>query len=195
MVAIANMGVPVPWDDIEDTAQYAYNWITAAEELKAHTGHALVSVMQGDGSPLERFRILSKVLYSILVTSNAAAVYQGSQSLLLPRQQYIKAALKLKETGDSVSLWVYIGLRESSKGNSAYTYGLKDFDKSEIEVINSKLSLEELYRLLYNATAYVIKGNIELKAGQTFGYSVDQKMPITFSKAKFVEGNSIKFEI
>lgn len=191
-VALANIGLPIPWDDIEGTAQYAYNWTSALKKLHGHTGHAIISIMGGTGSPLQRFNILSKVLCSILMTSKAIAVYQGSQSLLIPRQQYINHCEELKESDVCIFLWVYIGLRKSAKGNSAYTYGLKDFEKDEMEVINSKLSLEELYELLYNVTSYVIGNNVTLKEGQTVGNTAEQKLPLKLSKGQFVEGVSIK---
>ncbi|WP_050982192.1 hypothetical protein [Mucilaginibacter paludis] len=54
-IALANMPVPVPNGDIEGTAQYAYNWPSALEDLDGHTGHAIVSIMAGQKSPVERF--------------------------------------------------------------------------------------------------------------------------------------------
>jgi hypothetical protein len=194
-VALANMPIPVPTGDIDETAQYAYNWPSALEDLKGHTGHAIVSIMAGQKSPLERFKILSQLLSSILMTSNAVAIYQGSQSLLIPREQYLSHIDEIKENGIPVMLWIYIGLRKTSKGNCAYTYGLKDFQKSEIEIIDSELSLEELFDFLFNITSYVIDNDIILKDGETIGLTAEQKISIELSKAQFVEGTSIKLEI
>src|ERR1700744_2246424 len=39
-IALANMPMPIPGNDIEGTAKYAYNWPTALKELEGHTGHA-----------------------------------------------------------------------------------------------------------------------------------------------------------
>jgi hypothetical protein len=143
-VALAYIPVQIPWGDIEGTAQYAYNWPRASEELNDHDGHAIVSIMEGQKSPLERFKILSKVLCSILITSDAVGIYQGSQSLLIPRRQYLDNVELLEKDGIPVMLWVYIGLRKFATENCAYTYGLKEFQKQEIEIIDSKLSLDEL---------------------------------------------------
>jgi hypothetical protein len=191
-VAIAYMPVPIPWADIEGTAQYAYNWTKAAEELKEHTGHAIVSIMAGQGSTLERFTILSKVLCSILNVSDAVGVYQGSQSLLIPRQQYLNHTEELQNGDVPVMLWIYIGLRKIATGNCTYTYGLKDFQKQEIEIIDSAQSLDELYGFMSNIAAYVIGNDVTLKAGETLGSTAEQKMPITLSKGRFVEGESLK---
>ncbi|BAU55046.1 DUF4261 domain-containing protein [Mucilaginibacter gotjawali] len=194
-VAIANMDVPIPWGDIEGTAQYAYNWPNVLESLKDHTGHAIVTIMDGQKGPLERFKLLSKVLCAILMTSNSIGVYQGSQSLLIPSEQYLKNIEELKRDGTPVFLWVYIGLKKFKTGNSAYTYGLKYFQKQEIEIIDSTLSLEDLLEFLGNIASYVIANDVTLKNGQTVGYTSDQKINITISKAQFVEGQSIKLDI
>src|SRR5688572_9703180 len=44
MVALAYMPVQIPKGDIEGTAQYAYNWPRAIQELENHNAHAIVSV-------------------------------------------------------------------------------------------------------------------------------------------------------
>lgn len=61
------------------------------------------------------------------MTSSAVAVYQGSQSLLIPRKQYLSHIEEIKENGIPVMLCIYIGLRNTTEGNCAYSYGLKDF--------------------------------------------------------------------
>ncbi|HKO80933.1 MAG TPA: DUF4261 domain-containing protein, partial [Chitinophagaceae bacterium] len=195
MVALGFMPVQIPWGDIEGAAQYAYNWENAKQELKDHNGHAIVSLMTGNKTVLERFRILSKVLCAILSTSNAIGIYQGNQSLLIPRSQYLNNVDELKEDGTPVTLWVYFGLRKSDKGNSLYTYGLTEFGKQEIEIINSKSGLEELYDFAGNIVEYVVGSDVTFKSGETLGYTADQKIKITSSKGVFVHGQSLKLEM
>jgi Domain of unknown function (DUF4261) len=195
MVALAYMPVQIPWGDIEGTAQYAYNWQDATQELKNHSGHAIVSVMAGNKTSIERFRILSKVLCAILSTSNAIGIYQGNQSLLIPKSQYLDNIDELKEDGTPVRLWVYLGLRKSNKGNNLYTYGLTEFGKQEIEIINSKLDLQELYDYVTNIVAYVIGNDVTFKSGETLGYTAEQKIQLSSSKGVFVDGQSLKLEM
>lgn len=195
MVAIAYMPVPIPIGDIEGTAKYAYNWQSVVDDLKEMNGHSIVSIMAGKKPAIDRFKLLTKVLYSILATSNAIGVYQGSQSLLIPKEQYLNSTEQIKDDELPIGLWVYIGLRKTDKGNSVYTYGLTEFSKQEIEVINSRLDLEELYDFITNISAYVINSNVILKSGETFGYTADQKVKITSSKGHFVEGQSLKLDI
>jgi hypothetical protein len=194
-LALAKMQMQIPGGDIEGTAEYAYNWPSAVEDLKDHTGHALVTVWGGVGSPMTRHLVLSKVLCSILTTSNAVAIYHGTQSLLIPKKQYLQYndLLAAKET--PVPLWVYIGLIKSATGNSAYTYGLKEFNKQELEIIDSKLDLEDLYDFLGNIIAYILDNDVTLKSGETLGSSADEKISITASKGKFVDGVTLKLGV
>jgi hypothetical protein len=194
-IALATMPVQIPWGDIEGTAQYSYNWMTANKDLENHNSHIIVTVMSSKNSELERFKILTKVLSSIVATTNCIGVYQGSQSLLIPREQYLDSAEVLKTNQIPLDLWIYIGLRKSENGNSAYTYGLTAFDKLEMEFINVKLDLEEMHNFLGNICAYVINSNVTFKSGETLGYTADQKIKITKSKGQFVEGQSLKLEV
>jgi len=72
---------------------------------------------------------------------------------------------------------------------------LTAFGKQEIEIINSKLSLEELYEFVANIATYVIDSDVTLKSGQTLGYTEDQKVKITSSKGVFVDGESLKLDL
>ncbi|MFY7735053.1 MAG: DUF4261 domain-containing protein, partial [Bacteroidia bacterium] len=170
-VALATVPVQIPFGDIQGTAQYAYNWTSAEKDLVNHNSHIIVTVMSSKNNTLERFKILTKVLSSIVATTNCIGVYQGSQSLLIPREQYLDSAEALKSNQIPLDLWIYIGLRKSENGNSAYTYGLKEFDKLEMEFINTNLDLEEIYSFLSNICAYVINSNVTFKSGETLGYT------------------------
>ncbi len=192
---IATMPVQIPFDDIKGTAQYAYNWTSAEKDLENHNSHAFVTIVSSNNSEVERFKILTKILSSIIATSNCLGIYQGSQSLLIPKKQYLSSAEELKSNQIPVDLWIYIGLRKGKDGNSAYTYGLTAFGKLEMEIINSKLALEELHSFLNNICAYVIDSDITFRSGETLGYTAEQKIRISKSSGQFVEGQTLKLEM
>ncbi len=194
-VALATIPVQIPWGDIEGTAQYSYNWTTAKKDLENHDSHIIVTVMSSKNSEFERFKIFTKVLSSIVATTSCLGVYQGSQSLLIPRQQYLDNAEGLKTDQIPLNLWVYVGLRKGENGNSAYSYGLTAFEKLEMEFINAKLDLEEMHSFLSNICAYVNSSNVTFKSGETLGYTAEQKIKITKSKGQFVEGQTLKLEL
>lgn len=195
MVAIARMPGPVPWEEIKSTASYNYLWPSAEDELKDHTGHAIVTVMSGDMPALDRYRILSKMLCSILMTSNCVGIYQGSQTLLLSREYYLDCVEDLQTGEIPVPIWIYIGIRSGDNGVSLYTYGMEGFGKHEIEIIDSKKDNTELYDFLLNITSYVIGQDVTLKDGETIGYSADHKVAIKLNKGVFLEGQTLKMQL
>jgi hypothetical protein len=192
MIAIAHMPVPIPSGDIEGTAQYAYNWQTALEDAKEHKSHLLVSIMKGGQDQIKRFKIFTKVICSLLRTTNSIGVYKGNQSLLLPKQDYLSEAELMSDDYLPLNLWIYFGLRTTDKVKSGYTYGLKEFNKTEMEVLNSSKSLEDIRSFLFNITHYVLDYDVTFKDGETCGLSEEERIPISISKGTFVEGDTLK---
>lgn len=190
--AIAHMSVPIPQGDIEETSQYAYNWQTALEDTKGHKSHLIVSLMQGGQDQIKRFKIFTQVLCSLLRTTNAIGVYKGNQSLLIPKDEYLNEAEAMRNEYLPLNLWIYFGLRVTDKGNSGYTYGLKEFNKTEMEIVNSSKSLEDIRAFLFDIAHYVLDYDVTFQDGQTVGGSEEEKIAISFSKGQFVESDTIK---
>ena len=184
--------MPVPWGDIEGTAEYAYNWETALEDLRDHQGHLIISIMQGTDDVVKRFRIMTRVICALLRASNAVGVYIGGQSLLIPKVDYLAEVENMSEGSYPVNLWIYFGLRQANGKNSGYTYGLKSFGKRELEVIDSERSLSEIRGFLYNIAHYLIASNVEFTDGQTCGFSESERVKISLSKGHFVDSETFK---
>lgn len=147
MVAIALMPVPIPNGDIEGTAQYAYNWLNVLEDVKDHKAHLIVSVVQGSDDPIKRFRIFTSVICSLLRTNNAIGVYIGGQSLLISKDDYLDQGDAMSDEWLPLNLWIYFGLRRKGEKSSGYPYGLKEFNKREMEIVESDKSLGEIREL------------------------------------------------
>ena len=195
MVAMAFMPVAVPGGDIEGTLPYTYIWTTAKEECSTHKGHAIVSLLSKEGSLIERYKIFTMVLESVLATSDAIGIYQGTQTILLSKKLYMHFADLLNQGISPVNLWVYIGLRGGNSGMNAYTYGLKQFGKQEIEILNSDMKPDEIFDFIRSIVAYIIEGDVTLNDGETVGFSAEQKIKIKASKGIYVEGESLKLQV
>lgn len=191
-VAIGHMPVPVPSGDIEGTAEYTYDWPTAAEDLKGHKSHLIVSVMAGRKDPVTRYRIFTSAVSSLLRTTDAVAVYQGGQSLLIEKEAYLDSALMMSEDDLPLTLWVYIGFIKADTGNSTYTYGLKNFGLPEMEIVDSEKGLAEIGDFLCGMAHYLLVSGARFEDGQTCGRSADERIPIAVSPGEYVEGDSVK---
>ena len=61
-----------------------------------------------------------------------------------------------------------------------------------MEVVYSSLSLEDIRAFLFNIAHYVLDDDVTFQDGQTCGLSEDQRVAITYSKGKFVDGHTFK---
>lgn len=192
MVTIAHMSFPIPQGDIEGTAKYAYNWLTALDDTKPHASHLLVTVWGKTSYPVDRYKAFTQATCSLLRTTHSIGVYMGTQSLLIQKEHYLREASLMDEDFFPLNLWIYFGLRSSPEGNSGYTYGLTQFEKNELEIVHSTKELENIREFLFNITHYVLEYNVTFHDGQTCGTSENEKIPITLSPGKFVEGETFK---
>jgi len=187
LVAISMMPVPIPNSEFESMYSYSYLWKNVENETKEHTNHVIVSILSSD---------IPMVNSSILRTSeDAIGIYQGSATLLLPKELYIAFSELLLSDMLPVQLWVYIGIIYNNERTSVYSYGMQEFDKSEIEILETVMSNREVYDLFINILNYVLAYDVTLKHGETIGFSEDEKIKIIESEAVYVDGNSLKLEI
>ena len=63
-----------------------------------------------------------------------------------------------------------------------------------MEIVNSSHSFAELQEMMFDLAHYVIASDVVLKDGETVGISAEQKLKITESKGKYLEGTTIKIE-
>ena len=195
-VVIGLMPAPIPAEEFESMYSYSYLWKDAEKEVKEHTQHAIVSVLADNTSAVERYSLLTKVNASILRTSETAiGVYQGASTLLLPKDLYLDVAHFLLEDMLPIQLWVYIGIINGDKKSSAYTYGMKEFGKSEIEIIDAHMKGSEVYDFLLSILEYVLEQDVTLHHGETIGFTEEQKIKITESEAIYLDGTSLKLEL
>lgn len=191
-VAIGNMPMPIPGNEVNETAEYNYFWENGQVETAQHKGHIIVSILNGGKNAIKENILFNYVVASILNNSNSLGVYIGGRTLLLKKDFYLANLENISETDLPIYNLVYFGIRRDGSKNSVYTYGLKDFRKLEIEIIDSELEVSELMDMMYNLASYVITNNVTLKDGETIGVSEEQKLKIEQSKGKFLEGSSLK---
>ena len=94
-----------------------------------------------------------------------------------------------------IQLWVYIGIINGDEKSSVYTYGMKEFSKSEIEIIDAHMKGSEVYDFLLSILEYVLEQDATLHHGETIGFTEEQKINITESEAIYLDGTSLKIEL
>lgn len=192
LVAIMHMPFPIPAGDIEGTAKYAYNWQTVLDEVKDHKSHLIVTVIGNGKDQVKKYAVLTRVISSLLNVTNSIGVYKGNQSLLVNKTDYLAEAALMSDDYLPVNLWVYFGLQPGDRGNSGYTYGLKEFNKKEMEILHSSKDIFEIREFLFNMAHYVLDADVTFRNGQTCGLSENEKIKISVSKGEMTEGDTIK---
>lgn len=195
-VAIGFMPAPIPQPELESMFSYSYLWKNAENEVKEHKYHAIVSILGSTTIVVERYKILTRLIASIFrTTPSAIGLYQGDQTLLLPKPLYLDFADFLLEDDLPIPLWIYLGVVNEEKSSNIYTFGLKEFNKKEIEIINSSMKGSELYDFMLPVLSYILGSDVTLQNGETIGFTAEQKIKIKESKGVYLEGNTLKFEM
>lgn len=126
--------------------------------------------------------------------SKSLGIYIGGRTLVLKKEFYLENVKMMNEDDLPLYNWIYFGLRKENEKQSVYTYGLEDFGKKDMEIINSDYSIQELHEMMFNLTHYVIAYDVTFKAGETIGISFEQKLKISESKGKWFDRTTLKIE-
>lgn len=191
-VAIAVIKMPIPNQEVESAADYNYFWKSGALEVANHKGHIIISILDTGKNDLLENIVFSQVTSAVLKNSQALGVYLGSRTLVLKKEFYLENMDMMSESDLPIYNWVYFGLRQENGKQSVYTYGLSDFGKKEMEIVDSSKFLDELNEMMYNLTHYVIAFNVTLNDGETVGITAEEKILISESKGRFLEGKTLK---
>ena len=193
-VAIAVIPAAIPEGEVESAAQYNYYWENGVEEVSKHKGHIVLSITDAGKNAVKENLLFSKIASAVMNNSDALGIYIGGRSLVLKKDFYQSNVDMMSDEDLPLYNWIYFGLRRENGKHSIYTYGLTDFGKMEMEIVDSENSLQDLNEMMFNMAHYVIAYDVALKAGETIGISVEQKLKISESKGRYLEGTTLKID-
>lgn len=191
VVACSLMPNPVPDKEAEAAAKYNILWKEGPEITATHQAHIMLAVMNKFDA-LEQAMLFAKVAYCLLKLDNAIAIYKDPT--VYPKDFYIGFAETIKDGEYPMPILVYVGMYLAKSGLCAFTSGMRFFGKEEIEVVDSPKQPNEVVSFLYSISEYVISENIELKDGETIGFTEEQKLPIKISDGVSVQGTTVKIK-
>ena len=181
----------IPMEEVAYHAQMNYMWQEAEATVKSHNAQLMISVMGADQS-LEGGIFLNKALSVICKDANTLGVYYND--VVLQPQFFLASAEMIKQDMLPLMTLVWIGMARSGKGISAYTSGLHNFGKDEIEILDTDENPKELHDFLLDIAGYVLEEDVILHDGETIGVSNTQRLKITKSAGVNVNGDSLKIE-
>ena len=191
MVAVALMPVPIPNNEAAESAKTNYRWPDAIKVAEEHKAHILVSLL-GEPDLIDGAKLYTKIISALTKQENCTGI-NVLGTVLNPDMYRDFTQYYTESDMFPVENMIFIGLyaSEGEKVN-AYTYGMEAFGKKEMEIIDSSQNPEDVYYFLQGVADYVITSDVILQDGETIGFSAEQKISITHSKAIAVDGISIK---
>lgn len=189
MVALSLLPNPVPNNEAVEAAKRNILWKDGADITSKHKAHLIVAVMNKFDA-VDQQVLFAKVTSSLLKLDNAIAVYKSPT--VYEKQFYIDFAMSIKKGEYPMPIFVYVGMYLDKSGVCAFTSGMRYFGKQEIEIIGSQAQPEQVLSFMYSISEYLLVEDIELKDGETIGFTEDQKLPIEISKGVSIDGDTVK---
>lgn len=193
LATIGLIPAPVPDDEAVHNAETNFRWKEAVEVTKSHRAHLVVAVLSQDKPMLEAGTLLVKLGAACLKQQHAIAINTAG-TVMEPNvyKEYAKDAIA--DGMFPILDLVFFGIYSNDNGKtiSGYTFGLQNFNKDEIEVLDSQHSASEVFEFLIDIASYVVESDVILKDGETIGFSEEQKLPITKSKSRVLDFDTLK---
>ncbi len=190
-VTLAYLDYPIAPKEIQAAANLSWLWRTAAQEAGRHQAQVVVSVIGSPAHVLDLYKMFTRIAGGVLENTRSSGIYMSSQYLLLSKGFYTAAAHNLLTNNSlPVYCWVHFGTTEANDKSSGYTFGLREFGLSEMEIVQSTHSAAEVHAVLYDAAATVIEYGTKVQNGQTLTTREDQQLSVKISPSTVLEGQT-----
>ncbi|WP_074016126.1 DUF4261 domain-containing protein [Fusobacterium massiliense] len=193
IAGIVLMPTKIPNDEAIYDAKTNFKWKEAVKVAEEHIAHILVTLTIFETTDLvEASKIYTKIVSTL--ASEPECIGIDTLGTVLNPAMYIDFT-KYYDDREMfpVENMIFIGMYSNKPGTvSAYTYGMNEFLKKDMEIIDSMQKPEDVYYLLQGIIDYIITSNVILQDGETIGFSEEQKISITESDGVAIEGKSLK---
>jgi len=185
-LALVCMPCPIPWSDLEGPCATSVLWQNAAEEVKAHVAHVVVSVMT-ELNDIKRSILLTQVTTAVLAACDAAiGVYWGNATLLVPKTMFTTFSDEfLPEGGPPLPVWVDFRVGwQTPKRSAGFTHGMTALGHMEMEARDWPEKPSDLRERLQGLAFYLLEHGRVLKGGDTVGQSASEKIRVVYAASE-----------
>ncbi len=171
-VVISFVNEPINKEEMERVAKHNPLFENGIKIAKNHKCHAVVAI-KGVSSHVERYKALTKILASMAMSYNAKAIYLGAQQLLYSDTFIVEQAKLLHNGYLPVQSWVYIGFYSYDGAFYAYSQGMKEFNRLEIEIMADDKTPQELHQTILNFIFYHLASHRQYEDGEVLCLNYD----------------------
>ena len=168
--AITLVPNPVPWAQLEGPCATAWFWPTAADALRDHQAHLLVTLVDEGGKEIPKSTALTQFVTGLVANTRTAGIFWGPGRLVHPPQAFLDQASQLTTDDFPLFLWVDFRVeRTDSGGTRLFTTGLEALGYTELEVVDFQGEPQTLLEYAYNIAHYQLNQAKEINEGDTIG--------------------------
>jgi len=185
-VIMGLMPAPIPWSDLEGPCATSWLWPEAAQVLRGHKNHLVVTVSSAAGA-VERAKLLSIVIASILQTCpQAVGVSWGAGGLVISPKLFREFAVQMLLEGLPLYIWIDFRVFPSDTGRMCcFTQGLAALGHMEMETQNSPENVGELRERFFGLACYVLENGPVIRDGDTVGEDANERIHVTYAPSAF----------
>ena len=189
-IVISKFPVPVPNEEAEINAENNWMWEEAVEVTKTHKAHIVVAILGDEEDVISRGILYTKIMATCCKQENAIGVF--TCGVVFEPSYYMKSAEIIRDGELPIFNWIWFGLYRTENGLSTYTYGMKDFGKLELEILDADEDAGKLLSFISAIASYILQDDVELKDGETIGLSEKDIHQITLSKGVALPEKTLK---
>lgn len=185
-VILGLMPAPIPWKELEGPCVTSWLWPEAAEKVRAHKKHLIVTVLSEE-SPLDRARLLTQVVAAIVGTCPAAlGVYWGDATLVISSPVFREFAINVLPEGPPIHVWVDLRAGKNKNGRtSGFTTGLKALGLMEFETSTAGESPGDLRERFVALASYLLENGPVIRDGDTVGEDANERIRVVYAPSAF----------
>lgn len=185
-VVMAKMPAPIPWTDLEGPCGTSILWRNAAEEVKRHTIHWIVTV-NDDLEPVATSTLLTQATAAAMAACpSAIGVYWGNATLVVPKDLFVDFAKEVLPHGPPLHVWVDFRVgKDSEKSSGGFTTGMKALGHMEFETQRSPEPPGELRERFLALAGYVVENGPVIRDGDTVGQDTEERIRVVYSDSAF----------
>jgi hypothetical protein len=186
MLMLGNMPAPIPWSELEGPCATSILWKDAAEEVRRHETHAIVTLMS-DSNKVEQSILLTKATAAVLAACEAAmGVYWGNATLVIPKQIFLDFAAEVLPHGPPLDIWIDFRVGWQTKTSSGgFTQGMEALGHMDIETQESPEKPSDLRERLQGLARYLLQNGPVIRDGDTIGQDAREKIRVVYSDSAF----------
>lgn len=191
-VILGYMPAPIPWSDLEGPCATSVLWPKAAEQLKGHAAHLIVTVT-ADLAPLEMSGLLTQATAAVMETCEGAlGVFWCNATMVIPKGIFNKFAVRVLPLGPPLDVWVDYRIAKTAEQRTAgFTSGLAALGHMELEALSSPEPPHELRERFAGLAGYLLENGPVIRDGDTIGEDADERIRVVYADSSFGQDGKV----